>query len=101
MNLYEAAYFGKQKALQEQLDTANNLDKLELNNAALQVMLALGLTAGAKGRVECLRLLLRAGADPNTVDRAPGPGQGSTLLHYAVYNRDLGILTRSSLAAPI
>jgi hypothetical protein len=92
MDLYEAAYSGKQRALKDRLDSASNVSELDLNGAALQVIRGLGLRAGAKGRVECLRLLLQAGADPNTVDRAPGPGQGSTLIFSAVPYRDVDIL---------
>jgi hypothetical protein len=92
MNLYEAAQLGKPRVLKDLLDAASNVGQLDLNGAALQVMRGLGLKAGAKGRVECLRLLLQAGADPNTVDRAPGPGQGSTLLSYAVSYQNVDIL---------
>ena len=79
MDLYEAAYLGKQRVLKDLLNSASNSTELDLNAAALKVMNGLGLKAGAKGRVECLRLLLQAGADPNTIDPAPAWARSSLL----------------------
>ncbi len=92
MDLYEAGHFGKPRELKALLAAASNVGELDLNGAALQVMRGLGLKAGAKGRVQCLRMLLEAGADPNAVDPVPGPGQGSSLLFYAVSNQSVDIL---------
>lgn len=83
-NFYTAAFAGKHRVVKDTLAAAASAGELDLNAAALQVMHGQMLRAGAKGRIECLRLLLEAGADPNTIDQTEGPGKGASLLRYAV-----------------
>ena len=88
-DLQEAALWGRlpivRKALSETADASN----LDLDIAAMKLLQFWGLKSSEKARLECLRLLLQAGADPSAVDVAPGPGEGRSLLAYAVRSRNV------------
>lgn len=90
MDFFEAATRGKVKFIQTILAEAPDAKALDLDGAALNVLQWWGsFTTSDKPRPQCLKLLLDAGADPNAIDRRPGPGEGSSLLSYAVRSRNV------------
>jgi hypothetical protein len=87
MDIQEAALFGKLPIVRKLLAETTDAKSLSLDVAALNLLQFWGFKSSEKARLECLRLLLQAGADPNAINQASGPGQGCSLLAFAVHSR--------------
>jgi ankyrin repeat protein len=88
MTLTDACLGGKVKALRKVLAEAPDPRALDLGTAALNV-LANALNASNKARAECLQELLRAGVNPNTIETTSSPGEGCSLLEFAIFGNNV------------